>query len=296
MDPDDEGDPASKQLFNGTCSTYQFFTTTISCSLLFFSCHVPPDEKIIRAIAAKKDTAHTKPPVTVTTAKPKKKIYLSFDDGPNKGTPVLLNILEEEKVPATLFLIGEQVYGSRTQAATWNRLKQSGTIELANHSYTHAHNKFVSYYNDSVGVVQDFIRCRDSLRLSNNISRTPGRNIWRIGSLSVTDIGKTKPAADAVQQAGFTLVGWDLEWHYTPPNLLLRESPEEMLYRIDSLIASGKTRNKDHLILLAHDQTFEDHKDSASLRWLIRQIRQRDEYELDIISNYPGITPLPVTR
>ncbi len=288
MDPDAEGDAANKAfpLFNPL--PQQFFASTISCSLLLFACHTAPDERVVKAIAAKKDTVAARPAVSVA-AKPKQKIYLSFDDGPNKGTPVLLNILEAEQVPATLFLIGEQVYGSRAQAATWSRLQQCSTIELANHSYTHAHNHFTAYYADSAGVVADFSRCRDSLHLGNAIARTPGRNTWRIGPLSITDIDKTKPAADGVQQAGFTLVGWDLEWHYTPPNLLLRESADEMLRQIDSLLTSGHTRHKDHLVLLAHDQTFEDPKDSAALCQLIRQLRQRQDYTLDVISHYPGV-------
>jgi peptidoglycan-N-acetylglucosamine deacetylase len=290
MDPDSDGAEKSFSIFSESINPFAFVTSTVSCSLLLFSCHATPDERLLQAIAKKTDTARTKAPVVQTAKLPKKKIYLTFDDGPNKGTDSVVWILKEAQVPATLFVIGEQVYGSRAQTATWQSLLQCDNIEVCNHSYTHAHNQFTKFYTDPTAVVNDFERCKDSLNLINNIARTPGRNIWRTQTISLTDLDKTKPAADSVQQSGFTLVGWDVEWHYTPPNLLLRESADEMLRQIDSLLTSGKTRQKDHLVLLAHDQTFEDRKDAASLRYLLQQLQLRGDYELEKISAYPGVS------
>jgi peptidoglycan-N-acetylglucosamine deacetylase len=289
MDPDSDGAEKNFSIFPEGFNPFPFFTSTLSCSLLLISCHSMPDEKLIRAIAEKKDPAKAKPTITSTVKAQKKKIYLTFDDGPNKGTSNVMDILKDEQVPASLFVIGEQVYGSKAQALTWQNLQQCTNIEICNHSYTHAHNQFVKYYSNPAFVVNDFERCKDSLHLQNNIARTPGRNIWRMDNLSVTDLDQTKPAADSVQQYGFTLVGWDVEWHYAAPNLLLKESADMMLQQIDSLLANGKTKYKDHIILLAHDQTFEDRKDSASLRYLVQQIKLRDDYELEKISSYPGV-------
>jgi len=289
MDPDADGADKRFSTFFESTNPFSFVTTTVSCSLLLFSCHATPDEKLIQAIVKKADTAKAKPQVVTVSKTQKKKIYLTFDDGPNKGTDSVIQIVKDNQVPASLFVIGEQVYGSRAQAATWQNLQQCGYIELCNHSYTHAHNKFAHFYSTPTSVVNDFVRCKDSLRLANNIARTPGRNIWRTSNLTITDIDKTQQAADSVKQSGFTLVGWDVEWHYTPPNLLLRESADEMLRQIDSLLATGNTRVKGHLVLLAHDQTFEDQKDAASLRYLIQQLQQRSDYELEKISAYPGV-------
>lgn len=289
MDPDSAGAEKSFSIFSESINPFAFVTSTVSCSLLLFSCHATPDERLLQAIAKKTDSARTKAPVVQTAHLPKKKIYLTFDDGPNKGTDSVVSILQETQAPASLFVIGEQVYGSRAQTATWQSLLQCNNLEVCNHSYTHAHNQFVKFYSSPTAVVNDFERCEDSLQLTNHIARTPGRNIWRTQTLSITDLDKTQLAADSVQQSGFTLVGWDVEWHYTPPNLLLRESADEMLRQIDSLLANGKTRQKDHLVLLAHDQTFEDRKDAASLRYLIQQLQQHGGYELEKISRYPGL-------
>lgn len=292
MDPDSANADKYFSILTQTLNPVPFLTSTISCSLLLISCHSTPDEKIVKLIAEKKDSSKSKPAVTATVtpaAKQKKKIYLTFDDGPNKGTNNVMNILKDENVPATLFIIGEQVFGSRAQALTWDSLLTCSNIELANHSYSHAHNSFAKFYTTPGAVVKDFEKCKDTLQLNNSLARTPGRNVWRLNNLSVTDLEKTRSAADSVQQAGFNLIGWDLEWHYDPPNLLLRENADLVLQQIDSMLANNKTRNAGHIVVLAHDQTFADSKDSTSLRYLIQQLKKRDDYELMRVSNYPGV-------
>jgi peptidoglycan/xylan/chitin deacetylase (PgdA/CDA1 family) len=288
MDPDSATADKYFSMFSYSLNPLPFLTSTISCSVLLISCHSSPDEKLVKTITEKIDSARSKPVIS-TTASHKKKIYLTFDDGPNKGTNNVMEILKDEQVPATFFLIGEQIYGSKAQEATWDSLQNCSYIERCNHSYTHAHNHFEKYYSDASAVVTDFRRCNDSLQLNNQFARTPGRNIWRLKNLTVTDLDKTKAAADSVQQAGFSLVGWDVEWHFTPPNLLLKESAETMMQRLDSMLAKNETRNKDHIVLLAHDQTFADSKDSTSLRTLIHLIKERPDYEMVKISGYPGL-------
>ncbi|MEP6675319.1 MAG: polysaccharide deacetylase family protein [Ferruginibacter sp.] len=288
MDPDSaDADKYFSILINGL-NPFPFLTSTISCSLLLLSCHSSPDEKLVKLIVERKDSTKTAPVITAV-AKPKKKIYLTFDDGPNKGTGNVMNILKDEDVPATLFIIGQQVFGSRAQHALWDSLLTCSNIELANHSYSHAHNHYADFYTDPQDVVNDFEKCKDTLQLSNSLARTPGRNTWRLNNLSVTDLDKTKAAADSMQQAGFNLIGWDVEWHFNPPNLSLTETADVMLQRIDSMLVNNKTKNYNHIILLAHDQTFADTKDSTSLRYLIQQLKRREDYELKLVSNYPGI-------
>ncbi len=64
------------------------------------------------------------------TAKPTKYIALSFDDGPNSGTPAMLAALEELKVKATFFVIGSNVRNNKARAQD---IFDAGH-ELANHS------------------------------------------------------------------------------------------------------------------------------------------------------------------
>ena len=231
----------------------------------------------------------TPPP---TRKKKKKKIYLTFDDGPNKGTRKVLDIVQQEQVPVTFFLIGEHAFASTSQRATWDSLRIEESIELCNHSHTHAwHNRYNKFYEQPDSVVNDFKRCQDSLDLSNTISRTPGRNIWRVDTLRYTDLSKSAAAADSLQQAGFTIIGWDLEWHYDHKNFTLKNGADALLGQIDSLFAANKTRVPEHLVLLAHDQVYDDANDSAELHQLIKKLKARDEYELLVTSKFPGAKP-----
>lgn len=223
--------------------------------------------------------------------KKKKKIYLTFDDGPNKGTRNVLNIVKEEKVPVTFFIIGEHAFASSLQETIWDSLAcaSDSLVEICNHSYTHAwHNRFSTFYKYPDSVVNDFVRCRDSLQLTNSIVRTPGRNAWRIDTIRFTDLKTTVAAVDSLQQAGFVVMGWDLEWHYDHRELLLRNNSDEMIQQIDSLFKKGRTRAPEHLVLLAHDQVYEDPGDSCELHQFIRKLKMKEDYELELATRYPG--------
>lgn len=232
----------------------------------------------------KEETVRASPP-----KKKKKKIYLTFDDGPNKGTRKVLRIAQQEQVPVTFFIIGEHVFASTSQHATFDSLKIADSIELCNHSYTHAHNRYERFYQQPDSVVKDFSRCHDSLDLNNAIVRTPGRNIWRVDTLTFTDLKKSAAAADSLQKAGFTIMGWDLEWHYDHKSFTLKNRSADLMQEIDSLFAHNKTKMPEHLVVLAHDQVYDDSDDSCELHELIKTLKKREEYELVVASKYPGV-------
>ncbi|MGG0655335.1 polysaccharide deacetylase family protein [Rummeliibacillus pycnus] len=64
----------------------------------------------------------------------KKMAALTFDDGPDEiYTPQILDILEEKKVKATFFVVGQQV---RWQPEVFKRILREGH-EIGNHSWSH---------------------------------------------------------------------------------------------------------------------------------------------------------------
>lgn len=72
----------------------------------------------------------------------KKRVALTFDDGPDpRSTPQLLELLWEQKIPATFFCIGRRVEESPELAA---RIVREGHI-LGNHS--HVHSNFTNFYS-----------------------------------------------------------------------------------------------------------------------------------------------------
>src|SRR5687767_9342424 len=68
-----------------------------------------------------------------------KVLYLTFDDGPQRGTAEVLDVLKTEQVPATFFLTGSNalnVGGIDAQRALVLRTLAEGH-ELGNHCYIH---------------------------------------------------------------------------------------------------------------------------------------------------------------
>lgn len=260
-----------------------------SLFILFFTgCYQSTGDTANMARHVSVDPGKTKPAVTSPPGKKKKTIYLTFDDGPNKGTRHVLQVLTEEQVPAGFFVIGEHVYGSRDQQATWDSLQQNEWVEIYNHSYTHAqHNHFEKFYTNDSAVISDFQRCSDSLHLNNKLVRMPGRNSWRMSTVNATDIVKSKAAADSLYNAGFIVVGWDVEWRFND-SMKLKQTSDEMINEIDSVLLNNHTKTPDHVVLLTHDQLFKDSAEVSSLQKFIRRIKSNDEYRIEFVSKYPG--------
>jgi peptidoglycan-N-acetylglucosamine deacetylase len=291
--PADEPEPSGKYFFN-----------PLSLFLLIFlvACHQSGKQvkKAVPVVKTDSSKLIIKKPVPVVAkpkkpVKPKKKIYLTFDDGPNKGTRNVLDIVQQENIPVTFFIVGEHVFASTEQNQVWDSLKIAHNIELCNHSYTHAHNKYDKFYKEPGKVVKDMERTKEELLPDNNIVRAPGRNSWRIDSLHFTDIKKSRAAMDSLQKAGFIVMGWDLEWHYDAKTLQVRNTADEMLSQIDSMFKTGKTKYPDNLILLAHDQVYHASADSLQLRDFIQKLKTREDYELSLVSSYPAIKRAAVT-
>jgi len=275
----------------GESATATFAKVFFALFIFIPACNKP--QKFIQAPVIVKDSAvtekKTSPPVAKTKKSKKKKLYITFDDGPNRGTKNVLHIIKDEGVPVTFFVVGEHVFASKGQQQMWDSLKMAQHIEICNHSYTHGwHNDFADFYQSPDSVVKDFQRTQDSLQLTNNIVRTPGRNIWRIDSLKYTDLKKSAAAADSLQKAGFVVMGWDLEWHYDHKTMSVTTDAEKLVQQIDSIFTKGRTKQPDHLVLLAHDQVYVKSTDSLQLRQFLQLLKKREEYELTVVTDYLG--------
>jgi hypothetical protein len=280
MDPDPEGNFTTSPIFKTTVLTVAF------SSLYFYQ--TGPEHAIIISPAITDCNAVSATVIETPAARKKKVIYLTFDDGPNRGTRNVLRIIEQEKVNATLFVIGEHVYGSRYQSSIYDSASRMSLLEIANHSFTHARNKYRRFYELPDSVVKDFARCADSLKLKSNIIRTPGRNIWLTSKLRSIDIKSSTAASDSLYHFGFRSIGWDLEWHFDAEQHLVQTS-EGMAIEIDSAFSRQQTKTPGHLVLLAHDQAFACSRDSSSLHNFIIRLKQNENYEFEQVSKYPGL-------
>ncbi len=114
-------------------------------------------DKLKKELAAKKTTTTTKAAttqkpstdssVTLPAAKPSagKTVYLTFDDGPSRYTPEILDVLDKYGVKATFFVINGR-YNS-----TMKDIVDRGH-QIALHTYSHDYKKIYSsdtaYFND----------------------------------------------------------------------------------------------------------------------------------------------------
>ncbi|WP_050009552.1 polysaccharide deacetylase family protein [Flavobacterium sp. B17] len=218
----------------------------------------------------------------------KRVIYLTFDDGPNRGTENLLKILHKRNICATAFLVGKHAYGSKKQQEDLKLLREDKLIELANHSFTHAHNKYTDFYKDPVAVVRDFDTAKDSLKLYDKIARTPGRNIWRLNDITVTDLKSSSEAANSLKNAGYKLIGWDLEWKPTH-KMTLKGNHEAMLKKVDSIFFNDLEKTSRHLVFLTHDQYLTDADSIDELDLFIEKLQKSNRFVFRKISEYPHI-------
>lgn len=272
-------------------ATTQIVKTTFM-TVAFTACQTYKPETTVTAKTVSYSKTDSTAVIVIKADAPKKKkktIYLTFDDGPNKGTKNMMHIVKEEEIPVTLFIVGEHVYGSREQTAIFDSLVNCTLFEIANHSFTHAFkNKYVKFYQVPDSAVKDFKRCADSLNLTANIIRTPGRNIWRTELIKSTDLKSSSATADSLFANGFTEIGWDLEWHYDN-KFQLKSTCDDMIQQVDSMFMHAKTKTPDHLVFLAHDQVYDDPCDSTELRQFIIKLKAKNEYNFETVSRYPDL-------
>lgn len=218
----------------------------------------------------------------------KRVIYLTFDDDPNNGTENLLKVLHKRNVCATAFLVGQHAVGSQKQKENLELLRKDQLIELANHSYTHAHNKYTGFYKNPTLVVQDFDTAKETLKLQTNIARTPGRNIWRLNNVISTDIKTSSEAANSLKKAGYKIVGWDLEWKPTH-KMELKDNHQAMLKKVDSIFYNDLEKTSRHLVFLTHDQYLTDAYSINELDLFIEKLQKSNRFVFRKISQYPKI-------
>jgi peptidoglycan/xylan/chitin deacetylase (PgdA/CDA1 family) len=232
---------------------------------------------------------------TLNAAAADRIVYLTFDDGPLNGTSNVLDVLAAEKVPATLFMVGLHVEASADHKALLARAKSMPLLTVGNHSYSHAHDKYRAFYADAEAVVADMLRANKVLGLAPVVhARLPGRDVFRLLDVSRDDLGighaeDTREEVDFefVAASGFELYGWDHEWIHEASGKPV-QSVDLLLSEIDHLFGYGRFVEPGKLILLMHDEMFQDSfNGKANLQALIQGLKQRG-YTFGHIADYDG--------
>jgi len=164
----------------------------------------------------------------------KKRIYLTFDDGPSTYTNEILDILAQYDVKATFFVVAKEGYEDE-----YNRIVEEGHT-LALHSYTHQYSQI---YESPQAFRQDVVQLSDFLfditGYRCEVYRFPGGS-----SNSIIRFDKDE-CFDVLEEEGLVYFDWNVT------------SKDASSYRLSSQailnnVLSG-TAQTDSSVVLMHD-------------------------------------------
>lgn len=177
--------------------------------------------------------------VATLTKQEEKIAYLTFDDGPTlKATGKILDILKEEEVKATFFVIGKYV---KKHPELVKRAYEEGHY-IANHGYNHDNSKLYKNADSFVSEVKNTdIEIGNAIGIENYCS-----HVFRFpnGYMSPNNKAKKKEAAQLLSDMNYTYIDW---------NCLNNDSVKK--YSNSQLLKNLKksSKNKGTLVVLMHD-------------------------------------------
>lgn len=140
-------------------------------------------------------------------------VHFTFDDGPHSIlTPRVLDILKEEKVPSTFFVLGKHFAGGKANPETksayslLDRMKREGH-RIGSHTYEHLNHPQHSAAEIRENIMKPNPLLKDYL---SPVLRLPyGGGSFRSSNPSVQ--AKNDIVMNTVKKAGFKHVGWDVD-------------------------------------------------------------------------------------
>lgn len=219
-------------------------------------------------------------------ATPGKCIYLTIDDAPLNGSLYIDSIVRSTGTKTSLFMVGNGIDGSKRFRRHFNELKVNPFVEIYNHSYSHARNKYTQYYTYPESVLEDFEKNQTDFQIQHKIARLPGRNLWYIGERQKNMKQSGNTSAELLAEKGYQVFGWDVEWNYDPKNYAPKQSIDELVDEIEKMMQASRTFTTDHIVLLMHDQMFAKVNEHNDLGALIHKLKELD-YSFEYLSSYP---------
>lgn len=174
----------------------------------------------------------------------KKIVFLTFDDGPSHNTLKVLDILKENNIHATFFVLGQEIVGNEDII---KKIYDNGNA-IGNHSYSH---KFKTLYpKNSIDIdayMDEYKKTEKRLKnilgkkFSTNLVRMPGGENSRI----YYNDKNLAPLKEAFKNESIESIDWnslngDAEGQ--------EYSVEQMLEYVKASSSGGK-----HIVVLMHD-------------------------------------------
>lgn len=194
------------------------------------------------------------------TKKEEKLAYLTFDDGPTlKATGKVLDILKEEDVKATFFVVGKHV---KEHPELVKRAYDEGHY-IANHGYNHNNSKLYKSADSFISEIKNTdIEIGKAIGIENYCS-----HVFRFpnGYMSPNNKAKKKEATKLLSDMNYTYIDW---------NCLNNDSVKK--YSKTQLLNNLKksAKNKGTLVILMHD-TSDVNDTSAILKDSIDYLKEQ---------------------
>ncbi len=257
------------------------------------------EKRLKTAIAS--NSKSTPPHIVTKPAKKRyqKTIYLTFDDGPMKGTTNVIDVINKEQVPVTMFVVGQHIDSSPTNRSRYNKIRDNSYMLLANHTYSHAHDRYNTFYTSSKRkILKDISKNRKLLRddiLPNSppYTRLAGRNVYRLPTYVSDDpyitkrqLAREKSSYDMLWHEGYYLYGWDIEWGISRKTKRYRETPHRLVQKIERLYKEDKLATKGKVIVLMHDRIFQDKYNGKKNLSKLIQILKAKNWRFETLDSY----------
>lgn len=108
-----------------------------------------------------------------------KRAFLTFDDGPSTVTPTILEVLKQENVKASFFVLGSRV---EAMPDIIKRIYEEGHY-IANHGYSHTYS---AIYSSPQAVLDEYNKCNEAVKkaigkqeYNSHLFRFPGGLVRR---------------------------------------------------------------------------------------------------------------------
>ncbi|APH24655.1 TPA: polysaccharide deacetylase family protein [Clostridium botulinum] len=127
-----------------------------------------------------------------------KEVYLTFDDGPSdKTTENILDVLKENDVKATFFIIGKYIEGRED---ILKRIVKEGH-SLGLHTYSH---NYKTIYQNNKAFIDEMLKCQNEIYkatgVKTNIIRFPGGSVKRLDEKFKKEL----------EEEGFKIYDWNM--------------------------------------------------------------------------------------
>lgn len=201
----------------------------------------------------------------------RKKVYLTFDDGPSTGTEEILAILKEYDVKATFFVVGKEDDYSMEM---YKKIVEEGHT-LGMHSYSH---QYSTIYQSVEAFAQDIKRQEDLLKEATGedirLFRFPGGSSNLVSNIGMQEFIKY------LNEEGITYFDWNVSSGDATSKSL---EPEALVQNVIQDVGIYKNS-----VVLMHDAADKPNTVKA-LPMLIEQLQEMD---VDILPITEDVKPI----